>query len=97
MGRRLDRAWQRGFEAGRKEWKRVIPVAMVLGGIALTCRRGVPMMVKVAVFYGLLFALLVAVVLAPLAGLVLILRMGVRHQNSKTIRGRVGRLGLILS
>ncbi len=65
---------QRGFEAGRQEWSKVIPLAIAGGTIALMCRRSVPVIIKVVVFYSLLFAAFVGLVPSPLLLLLLMMR-----------------------
>jgi hypothetical protein len=78
---RVDRAWHAGYVAGTQAWKRITLVELAAAAWLLFRRRRTPTMVKVALFYGLLFVGLVALVLAPLVILVLIVRAVVRHRR----------------
>jgi len=85
VSERVDRAWHSGYLAGTQAWKRIALVELALGAWLLLRRRRTPTMVKVALFYGLLFAGLVALVLAPVVGLVLGGRAIVWRQRSRRL------------
>ena len=80
---RVDRAWAQGYQAGRQEWRRIAPVAVVGGAVALLCRRGVSMPVKVLVFYAVLLASILALCALPIVAVVLAVRLWLRHRPAK--------------
>jgi multisubunit Na+/H+ antiporter MnhG subunit len=80
---RVDRAWHAGYVAGTQAWKRVAFVELVLGAWLLFWRRQTPTMVKVCLFYGLLLAVLVALVVAPVFGIAIGGRAIVRRRRSR--------------
>jgi hypothetical protein len=71
---RIDRAWLTGYRAGREEWRKIIPVSICVGAIALLCRKSTPVIVKVFAVYALLLATLVALIAAPVVLGVLLFR-----------------------
>lgn len=71
---RVDRAWHKGFVAAQHAWKKVAVVEFISGAYLLLRRRRVPVGIWVLAFYGVLFATLLAVCIAPLVIVFLLVR-----------------------
>ena len=84
---RVDIAWQRGYETGRAEWKRLAPVALLLGLFAVARHRHVPVPIKVAVWYGAMLATLILLVLTPVAVVVVLTVLVIRHHKRRRSSG----------
>jgi hypothetical protein len=88
---RVDRAWKRGYDEGRKHWQTIAIVA--LGADLLTLARGrrTPVAIKIGIFYVVLIGALCAMVLAPIAAVVVASIWTVRrwrsHRASRPVVG----------